>query len=80
MKVIMVSFRTPDGGMTQSQFDAEKFKVRCDGTIFKVHNEENGMDVFWIPVAKLDMVQFGETKDEPRIVTPASLRAIPGGN
>ncbi len=80
MKVIMVSWRSPDGGMAQNQFDAEKFKVRCDASLFKIHTEELGTDVFWIPISKLDVVQFGEIKDEPKIITPSSLRAVTGGN
>ena len=62
----------------QEQFDTEKFKVKTDASWLKLISEEFGHIVRLIPASQVRLVEFGETKDKPRILTPEAAMSSAG--
>lgn len=78
MKVIMLSWRNPVCDLMQEQFDADKFKVFTEPGWLKLKSEETGHIVRLIPSDKICLVEFGEVKDKPRILTPEAAMSSAG--
>jgi hypothetical protein len=71
MKVIVVHWRNPVGDLQQDQFEADKVKVATDPGWLKLYSKEEGAVMRLLPSDKVCLVEFGEVKEKPRILTPA---------
>ena len=79
MRVILVSWRNPVGDLMQEQFDSSKFKVFTEPGWLKLKSEETGHIVRLIPSTHVRLVEFGETKEKPRILTPQDAELVGAG-
>jgi hypothetical protein len=70
MKVIIVHWRSPVGDLQTEQFEAEKVKVATDPGWLKLYSKEEGAVIRLLPADKVCLVEFGEVKDKPILVTP----------
>lgn len=71
MKVIQLVWRDPEENLRVEQFDQEKFKLFTEPGWLKLHSKEEGQIVRLIPSARVRIVQYGEMRDESRIVKPS---------
>jgi hypothetical protein len=78
VKVVILHWRSPVGDLTTEQFDTEKYKVHTEPGWLKLQSKELGQIIRLIPSDKVCLVEYGEVKDKPRILTPEAAMSSAG--
>ncbi len=76
-KIVVLSWRDPNGSLQIEEFDAEEFKVHTEPGCLKLHSKAHGGIARILPWQRVELVQFGEKKEESQIVVPHVVPDLP---
>lgn len=76
-KIVVLSWRDPNGSLQIEEFDAEEFKVHTEPGCLKLHSKSHGAVVRILPWQRIELVQFGEKKEESSILSPHAVEPTP---
>jgi hypothetical protein len=75
MKVLVITWRDPNGNLVSEQLERAKFTVQTEAGWMKLNGDDG--PVRYIPSDRVCLVQFAEVEDQPRILHPSNITSMP---